>query len=314
MTQWYVKELSKLTGVSVRTLHHYDAISLLKPSLRLANGYRLYSEKDLSNLQQIIALKFFGFELAQIKTLLEGDLPIIDHFILQSKFLEEKANNLLEASKTLKCIIQDCEQDKSLPWQKFINLIEVYRMTQQLENSWAGKVLSPEQLKEYATFEANLKTRFTDNDRSSFDKKWANLISQIEKNLEHDPRSEIGTKLAKQCMEMINNLYGTEHAELRHNIWHRGYKEGQVDGKHPLKPEVVSWLDKAMDAYYRCQIYNILDQATKNSVDLVTKWNALMEEMFGTSDDLKQSIIDLAMTDSRVSVDAREWLQQFIKK
>ncbi len=177
MAQWYVKELSKLTGVSVRTLHHYDAITLLKPKIHLANGYRLYSEKDLSRLQQIIALKFFGFELAQIKTLLEVDLPIIDHFIVQSKFLEEKANGLLEASKTLKCIIQDYERDRSLTWQKFINLIEVYRMTQQLENTWAGKVLSPEQLKEYAKFEANLKTRFSDNDRNSFDKNWENLIA-----------------------------------------------------------------------------------------------------------------------------------------
>ncbi len=57
MTQWYVKELSKLTHISVQTLHHYDRIGLLKPSLRLANGYRVYSEKDLSKLQQIISLK-----------------------------------------------------------------------------------------------------------------------------------------------------------------------------------------------------------------------------------------------------------------
>ena len=59
MTHWYVKTLSKLTGVSVQTLHHYDRIDLLKPSLRLSNGYRVYSEKDLLQLQQIIALKFF---------------------------------------------------------------------------------------------------------------------------------------------------------------------------------------------------------------------------------------------------------------
>jgi DNA-binding transcriptional MerR regulator len=43
MKQWYVKELSQLTQVSVRTLHHYDKIGLLKPELRLSNGYRLYS-------------------------------------------------------------------------------------------------------------------------------------------------------------------------------------------------------------------------------------------------------------------------------
>jgi DNA-binding transcriptional MerR regulator len=47
MAKWYVKDLSKLTGLSVQTLHHYDRIGLLKPSVRLSNSYRLYSEADL---------------------------------------------------------------------------------------------------------------------------------------------------------------------------------------------------------------------------------------------------------------------------
>jgi len=51
MKQWYANELSKLIQVSVRTLHHYDKIGLLKPELRLSNGYRVYSEKDLLKLQ-----------------------------------------------------------------------------------------------------------------------------------------------------------------------------------------------------------------------------------------------------------------------
>ncbi len=66
MTQWYVKELSQLTEVSVQTLDHYDRIGLLEPSVRLANSYCLYSEKDLLKLQQIIALKFFGFAIERI--------------------------------------------------------------------------------------------------------------------------------------------------------------------------------------------------------------------------------------------------------
>jgi DNA-binding transcriptional MerR regulator len=77
MTQWYVKELSQLTQVSVQTLHHYDRMGLLMPSVRLPNGYRLYSEKDLLKLQQILALKFFGFELAQIKTLLATEVNVL---------------------------------------------------------------------------------------------------------------------------------------------------------------------------------------------------------------------------------------------
>lgn len=90
MAQWYVKDLSKLTGVSVQTLHHYDRIGLLNPSVRLANNYRLYSEKDLLKLQQIIALKYFGFGLAQIKTLLAGNVGLTDHFAVQAQFLEEE--------------------------------------------------------------------------------------------------------------------------------------------------------------------------------------------------------------------------------
>lgn len=79
MTKWYVKDSSKLTNISVQTLHYYDHIDLLKPSLRMSNGYRIYSEKNLLKLQQIIALKFFGFELAQIQTLLNGKVEAFEH-------------------------------------------------------------------------------------------------------------------------------------------------------------------------------------------------------------------------------------------
>lgn len=153
MSQWYVKELSQLTSISVQTLHHYDRINLLVPSLRLPNGYRLYSEKDLLKLQQIIALKFFGFELAQIKTLLEPEINVLEHFSVQAQCLEEKAKTLLEASLTLKQVISDSSQDKSVPWETIIKLIEVYRMTQELEKTWAGKIFNSQELKQYANFE-----------------------------------------------------------------------------------------------------------------------------------------------------------------
>ena len=52
-----VKEVSFLTGVSVRTLHHYDAIGLLKPSKITASGYRLYDDASLSRLQSILLFK-----------------------------------------------------------------------------------------------------------------------------------------------------------------------------------------------------------------------------------------------------------------
>jgi DNA-binding transcriptional MerR regulator len=135
MSEYYVNELSKLTKVSVRTLHHYDQICLLKPSVRLSNGYRVYSEADLLKLQQIIALKSFGFELAQIKLLLEQNVNILQHFAAQSHFLREKANTFLEASDALEAIATSYHDHKFIPWEKIIQLIKVYRMTKKLYTS-----------------------------------------------------------------------------------------------------------------------------------------------------------------------------------
>ena len=63
------REFSELAGVTVRTLHHYDRLGLLTPP-RTHTGYRVYGEKDLETLEQIVALKFIGLPLSKIKTLL----------------------------------------------------------------------------------------------------------------------------------------------------------------------------------------------------------------------------------------------------
>jgi DNA-binding transcriptional MerR regulator len=63
---WQISEAARLAGVSVRTLHHYDAIGLLVPKLRSAAGYRLYDREDLLRLQQIIIGRELGLSLQEI--------------------------------------------------------------------------------------------------------------------------------------------------------------------------------------------------------------------------------------------------------
>ncbi len=63
MMQFTVKQLSKLAGVSVRTLHYYDEIGLLKPSFIKENGYRYYEEKELLKLQQVLFFRELEFPL-----------------------------------------------------------------------------------------------------------------------------------------------------------------------------------------------------------------------------------------------------------
>ncbi len=67
-----VKEVSKITGVSVRTLHHYDAIGLLKPTKVTEAGYRLYDDTALSRLQNILLFRELQFPLKEIKAILDS--------------------------------------------------------------------------------------------------------------------------------------------------------------------------------------------------------------------------------------------------
>ncbi|GAB4051423.1 MerR family transcriptional regulator [Spirosoma litoris] len=71
MRQYSVKRLAKLAGVSVRTLHHYDQLGLLKPSIRTEARYRLYGENELIRLQQILFYKELDFSLSEILDILE---------------------------------------------------------------------------------------------------------------------------------------------------------------------------------------------------------------------------------------------------
>ncbi|MGP4081101.1 MerR family transcriptional regulator [Pseudalkalibacillus sp. R45] len=67
---WKVGELAELTGITVRTLRYYDQIGLLSPSYYSDSGYRLYDDRDLSRLQQILSLKDVGLSLEEIKGIL----------------------------------------------------------------------------------------------------------------------------------------------------------------------------------------------------------------------------------------------------
>ena len=72
MEKMTVSQVSRLTGVSVRTLHHYDAIGLLKPTKLTAAGYRLYDDAALARLRSILLYRELQFSLREIRDMLES--------------------------------------------------------------------------------------------------------------------------------------------------------------------------------------------------------------------------------------------------
>jgi len=92
---YQVKEVAALSGVSVRTLHHYDRIGLLVPSARSGAGYRLYSGDDLLRLQQVLVQRELGLSLEAIRKLLDD--PAFDH---RAALLEQRRLLLERAEQT----------------------------------------------------------------------------------------------------------------------------------------------------------------------------------------------------------------------
>src|SRR5438270_8837089 len=66
-----VGELARRTGLTVRTLHHYDEIGLLKPSRHTGSGHRLYTAGDVARLQQVVSLRQLGLSLEQVRDCLD---------------------------------------------------------------------------------------------------------------------------------------------------------------------------------------------------------------------------------------------------
>ena len=90
-----VKEISDLTGISVRTLHYYDEIGLLKPTKKSDAGYRLYDDKALETLQQVLFFREFDIPLKEIKAVMEN--PVLERnqiLQMQRKMLVAKKERM----------------------------------------------------------------------------------------------------------------------------------------------------------------------------------------------------------------------------
>ena len=102
MNSYTVSQLASLAGISVRTLHHYDHIDLLKPSQRTEAGYRLYTEDELFRLQQIMFFKELDVPLSDIKAVLDDpDFDPINALESHRRLLAQQAQRLNGLLKTI---------------------------------------------------------------------------------------------------------------------------------------------------------------------------------------------------------------------
>lgn len=134
-----IKQVSELSGVSIRTLQFYDEIGLLKPAQVSENGYRQYDDASLAKLQQILFFKELDFTLKEIKAILED--PNFDQqqvFRKQKELIELKRDRL----NRLLQLLEKLEAEENTIGLEEFNLESYYQMLENFKNSHVNQIVS----------------------------------------------------------------------------------------------------------------------------------------------------------------------------
>jgi DNA-binding transcriptional MerR regulator len=168
-----VGELARRTGLTVRTLHHYDEIGLLRPSLHTEAGYRLYTGRDIGRLQQVLSLRQLGLSLEEVRNCLDrpgfSPLEVID---LHRARLRERIESQRRLCERLDAIAARLRSAGEVSADEFLRTIEEMTMIE--------GYFTPEQ---YASIQQR-REELGDERLREGEAEWAELIALIRAEME----------------------------------------------------------------------------------------------------------------------------------
>jgi DNA-binding transcriptional MerR regulator len=186
--------------VTVRTLRYYDREGLLSPSRRTEAGHRLYTDADLARLQQILALKFLGFSLDEIRHCLRvGPARLRDSLALQKAMLEERRAHIDRILQAL-CYAEAALQEKGEDWQSIVELIRMFQMSQ----DFTQKYYSEEQRQKIAAWGKN----WTAEDQRIATQRWNAALAELRRLVaaNEDPAGPAAQKLAREWNDLVQGF------------------------------------------------------------------------------------------------------------
>lgn len=143
---YLIGEFSEMTGISIRTLHYYDEIGLLKPEKHPSSGHRLYSDQDVLTLQKIVSLKFLGYSLEQISEMIHEpsfNLSLNETLQIQKRAFEEKKEQIETALKAINRTMILLEEEGEVDSSILLSLIHSMQ-TEKLQRQWLEQYTSKE--------------------------------------------------------------------------------------------------------------------------------------------------------------------------
>lgn len=198
-----IGDLARRTGLTVRTLHHYDAIGLLRPSGRTHSGYRLYTAADIARLQQVLSLRQLGFSLEEIRDCLDGPafspLEIIELHVTRIKEQVELQHKLCERLETLAVRLRSTQ---TVCVDEFLSAIQETTMLEALQE----KYFTPEQMQLFKQKREQLGQAHLERMQET----WAQVIAQIRAEMDKgtDPAAPKVQVLARRWQDLVAQSTG----------------------------------------------------------------------------------------------------------
>lgn len=196
-----ISEVAKLSGVTVRTLHYYDEIGLLKPSDITEAGYRVYSNKDLETLQQILFFRELDFPLNEIKEIMTNPNYNKNEALNKHKeFLMEKRKRI---DGLIALINKTIKGDNIMSFKEFDNSkIEENKRkySEEVKNRWGNTDAYKEYEKKTSSYDKNSWT--------TINEEMIEILKEFADNSNEDPNSHIVQSLVEKWRAYItSNFY-----------------------------------------------------------------------------------------------------------
>lgn len=244
-TLYRVHEFATRAGVTVRALHHYDRLGLLRPTARTGSRYRLYSDRDLARLEQIVVLKFLGLPLREIRDLLRSESEVADALRRQQRVLAMRRRHLDDAIMAIAHAERSLEATGTPDWAQFRQIITEIEM--QNDSEWTRRYYSEDAQAKIderrPLWSPELQERVT--------REWNALFADVRAALGEDPAGARAQALAARWRSLVNEFTGGDAGIQRglnalyadQDRWPAGAGEG-----YRLDPEVMAFITKAMQA------------------------------------------------------------------
>ncbi|MGG7177005.1 MerR family transcriptional regulator [Clostridium paraputrificum] len=245
-----VKEVAGICGVSVRTLHHYDQIGLLKPKQITSAGYRIYTDSDLERLQQILFFKELDFNLQDIKNILDN--PSFDRKLAlktHRELLIEKRERIERIIKSVDNTIESIEGEKKMSKKDMFDGFDMSKIEEH-------KAKYAEETKEKygdsdAYKESEKKTgKYSKEDWSRVMGEANEIYNKIANLMERGPEDEEVQKLVEEWRNHITKNFYNCTPEIFAGLGQMYvYDERFTKNIDKVKPGLAQFLSNAMEIY-----------------------------------------------------------------